>query len=83
MGNGRYISAMTATEKSTLLQLPAHERAEIAELLLHSFDTPDQPAIDAEWARESEERISAFERGEITATDGAAAMEELRRKFAK
>ena len=65
---------MTATEKSTLLQLPAHERAEIAELLLHSFDTPDQPAIDAAWARESEERIAAFERGEITATDGAAAI---------
>ncbi len=74
---------MTATEKSTLLRLPADERAEIAELLLRSFDAPDQPEIDAAWARESEERIAAFERGEITSTDGPTAMAELRRRFPK
>lgn len=74
---------MTAIEKSSLLQLPAGERAEIAELLLRSFDAPDQPEIDAAWARESEDRIAAFESGEITATDGTAAMAELRRRFAK
>ena len=81
--NRRYFPAMTATEKSNLLGLPADERAEIAELLLRSFDAPDQPETDAAWARESEDRITAFERGEITATDGPAAMAELRRRFAK
>ena len=83
MKNDRYFPAMTATEKSTLLRLPADERAEIAELLLRSFDAPDQPEIDAAWARESEDRIAAFGRGEITAADGPAAMAELRRRFVK
>ena len=74
---------MTATEKSSLLQLPANERAELAELLLRSFDGPGQAEIDAAWSRESEDRVAAFDRGEINAVDGAAAMAELRRKFAK
>ena len=74
---------MTATEKSNLLQLPANERAELAELLLRSFDGPGQAEIDAAWARESEERIAAFDRGEISAVDGATAMAELRRKIAQ
>ncbi len=74
---------MTATEKSSLLQLPADERAEIAELLLRSFDGPEQAEIDAAWARESEERIAAFDRGEINAVDGTAAMAELRREIVK
>ncbi len=81
--NGRYFPGMNATEKSTLLRLPADERAEIAELLLRSFDAPDQPEIDAAWARESEDRIAAFERGEISAEDGPAAMAELRRRVSK
>ncbi|MEO6740151.1 MAG: addiction module protein [Chthoniobacteraceae bacterium] len=74
---------MTATEKSSLLQLPADERAELAELLLRSFDGPEQADIDAAWARESEDRIAAFDRGEINAVDGPAAMAELRREIVK
>ena len=78
---GATFSGMTATEKSGLLQLPANGRAELAELLLRSFDGPEQAEIDAAWARESEERIAAFDRGEINAVDGEAAMAERRRKF--
>lgn len=48
------------------LELPAADRAEIADHLLSSLDQPD-PTIDALWAKEVEARISAYERGEIKA----------------
>ena len=48
------------------LRLPAIERAAIVQELLTSLDRPDAQ-IDALWAREAEDRISAFERGEMEA----------------
>lgn len=47
------------------LSLPPGERAEIAERLLSSLDTPDRPRLDDLWASEAEDRLSAYERGEI------------------
>ena len=49
------------------LSLPPTERAEIAERLLSSLDIPDRQRIDALWAREAEDRLDAYERGEIKA----------------
>lgn len=46
------------------LDLPAEERAEVAERLLSSLEPP-LSAIDQLWAREAEERVDAYERGEI------------------
>lgn len=46
------------------LALPATDRASIAEELLSSLDLPD-PRIDQLWAIEAEDRIAAFERGEM------------------
>jgi len=48
------------------LGLPADERAEVAERLLSSLEPP-LSAIDQLWAQEAEERIDAYERGEIEA----------------
>mgnify|MGYP001195912696 CR=1 FL=1 len=45
-------------------QLTPREREELAELLLATIDV--DPAIEAEWAKEIEDRISAHERGEMT-----------------
>jgi putative addiction module component (TIGR02574 family) len=47
------------------LDLPADERAEVAERLLSSLEPLS--AIDHLWAQEAEDRIDAYERGEIEA----------------
>ena len=49
-----------------VLCLPAEERAEVAERLLSSLEPP-LTAIDQLWAEEAEDRIDAYERGEIEA----------------
>lgn len=46
------------------LNLPATERAAVAEELLSSLDKPD-PEIDRVWAQEAEARIDAAGRGEV------------------
>lgn len=49
-----------------VLGLPADERAEVAERLLSSLEPP-LSSIDQLWAQEAEDRIDAYERGEIEA----------------
>lgn len=48
------------------LGLPADERAEVAERLLSSLEPP-LSSIDQLWAQEAEDRVDAYERGEIEA----------------
>ena len=59
------------------LQLPAAERAVLVDGLLHSLDKPDA-AIDALWAREAEDRLTAYDRGEIAAVDADTVLAEIR-----
>ena len=64
------------------LKLPPVERAELIEGLLTSFEFQSRKAIDALWAQEAEDRIDAFERGEmaaIPAKDVFAEIEKNRR----
>lgn len=49
------------------LELPPVERAELVENLLSSFEFQSRKAIDVLWAHEAEDRIDAFDRGEMTA----------------
>ncbi len=49
------------------LELPPVERAELVEKLLASFEFQSRKKIDALWAEEAEDRIDAFERGEMAA----------------
>ena len=49
------------------LELPPVERAELVENLLTSFEFQSRKRMDALWAEEAEDRIDAFERGEMTA----------------
>jgi len=51
--------------KEALTLKPA-EKAELIDKLLSSLDKPD-PEIDKLWAEEAENRIDAYERGEIKA----------------
>jgi putative addiction module component (TIGR02574 family) len=59
---------MTALGEKILaeaLALPPIERASLVEEILSSFDFPSRHEVDALWAAEAEDRIDAFERGEI------------------
>lgn len=49
------------------LELPPVERAELVESLLCSFEFKPRKAFDALWADEVEDRISAFDKGQISA----------------
>jgi len=62
------------------LRLPASERAVLADELLHSLDKTD-PAIDALWAKEAEDRLAAYDRGEIEAIDADAVLAEMRERL--
>jgi putative addiction module component (TIGR02574 family) len=58
------------------------ERAELVENLLTSFEFRSRKKIDALWAEEVEDRIDAFECGEmaaIPAKDVFAEIEKIRR----
>ena len=49
------------------LKLPPVERAELVENLLTSFEFQSRETIDALWVQEAEDRVDAFERGEMAA----------------
>jgi len=48
------------------LTLKPSEKAELVDKLLSSLDKPDKE-IDKLWAQEAEDRINAYDRGEIKA----------------
>lgn len=45
--------------------LSTEERAKLAEILLESLQSPPLSDIEAEWAREIENRVAAYDRGEV------------------
>lgn len=47
-------------------QLPPAERMDRVERILDTLDMPD-PNLDALWAKEAEDRLAAYRRGEISA----------------
>ena len=57
------------------------ERAELLEGILASFDFPARADIDAAWAREAEDRIDAYERGDIAAIPAAQVFEKIEKKY--
>jgi len=55
------------------LALSPEDRAEVVDRLLASFQTPPDPLLDDLWAREAEDRLDAYDRGEL----GAVPAEEV------
>jgi putative addiction module component (TIGR02574 family) len=71
---------MSAQGKHVLaeaLELPPVERAELVEEILSSFDFPLRPEVDAMWAREAEDRIDAYTRGDLKAQSADDVFKEL------
>lgn len=60
------------------LSLPPRSRARLAERLLKSLDDPKQKETNALWAAEAEDRIEAYERGEIKAISGKEVFRRLK-----
>lgn len=60
------------------LSLSDEERATLADQLLQSLDEEDQAEIDRAWALEAEDRIAAYERGEIQAIPGEEVLASLK-----
>lgn len=59
------------------LTLPPVDRAELIEALFFSFDNGSREQIDRLWALEAEDRIEAYERGEIGAISATAVFEKI------
>ena len=64
-------------------KLEPAERAALIDVLWDSLDEEKLKEVEAKWAAESEDRIDAFERGELPAVDGRAALEQLRKSLTK
>lgn len=59
------------------LSLPPRSRAKLAEKLLESLDDPKQKEIDRLWADEVEDRIDAYEKGDLKAIPGREVFRRL------
>ena len=73
---------MTAQTQQVLekaIHLPPVERAELVEQIISSFDFPSREEIDALWAKEAEDRIDAYDRGEIKAIPASQVFEKINR----
>jgi putative addiction module component (TIGR02574 family) len=69
----------TAKVIDEALALPPRSRAKLADRLLDSLNQPRQKEIDKLWADEVEDRIDAYERGEIKIVSGKAVFRALRK----
>lgn len=67
---GLIVSNKGAELLEAALSLPPVERAELADRLLTSLDAPPDRRIDELRAQEAEDRLDAFERGEIKSVSG-------------
>ena len=59
--------------------LTAEERAQLAEVLLESFHDTPLLEIEAAWDREIEERVAAYDRGEVQTVSAEEVFAEARR----
>jgi putative addiction module component (TIGR02574 family) len=77
------MSATTEELLKQVLALPLQERAELVEQLLATFQTPPDPHIDELWAREAEDRLDAYDRGELKAVPAAEVFNRIKQRRAK
>ncbi|HEV7682981.1 MAG TPA: addiction module protein [Pyrinomonadaceae bacterium] len=77
---------MSASSEQILKQamaLTLQERAELIEQLLATFQTPPNPRIDELWAHEADDRLDAYDRGELKAVPVAEVFSRIRQRRAK
>lgn len=69
--------------KEAALKLSPFERAQLIDALLQSLDSSHQAEIDQAWLKESIDRLSAYQRGEIKAIDGEMVLSQLKDKLSR
>ena len=77
---------MSADSKQILrdaLALPPEELAQLVEQLLATLQSPPDPKLDELWAREAEDRLNAYDRGELEAVPAESVFETIRRQRSK
>ena len=72
-----------ASIQNEIEKLEPAERASLIDLLWDSLDEGRIQELEAKWTAESEDRIDAFERGELAAVDGPSALKEVRSSLRK
>jgi hypothetical protein len=64
--------------ESSALQLPASERAALAERLIASLDVLDDAETERLWVEEAEHRYQAYKQGSLTARSAVDAIRDAR-----
>ena len=59
------------------LKLPPLERVQIIDALWSSLDPAEQKTINRAWLLESQDRLSAFRAGQLTAINGEEALRAI------
>ena len=72
-----------ASIQDQIKELDPAQKASLIDFLWASLDEKRVKEIEAKWATESEDRIAAFERGELPAVDGPSALEDFRKSLTK
>jgi len=72
-----------ASIQDEIEKLEPAERVALIDVLWESLDEERIKEVEAKWAAESEDRIDAFERGELPAVDGPTALKGLRTALRK
>lgn len=65
------------------LALPPQERAELLQRLLVSFQSPIDRKLDELWIREAEERLDAYDRGELSVVPVEEVFERIKQRREK
>ena len=73
------MSSQTQQVLRDALTLSPMERAELVERILASFSFPERQSIDELWAAEVEDRIDAYESGELTSRPAAEVFARIER----
>ena len=73
------MSTQTQEVLRDALTLSPMERAELVEKILASFSFPERQGIDELWAAEVEDRIDAYESGELESRPAAEVFARIER----
>ncbi len=73
-------SRINKIEKEAL-QLPSHERAILAEKLLHSLDEEEDTDVERAWIEEAERRYKEYKRGKTSGRSIDDVLREIRLEF--
>ena len=67
--------------KTQLGKLTSHQRAELADYLLHSLQEGEDVDADAAWEVELKRRVSDIESGNVSGKPAAQVLSELKAKY--